>query len=58
MQAYGRELNEAYEWCQKYKHSRKEAELHQHWEIYKYTVSHSTPLTENPNDVCRPMEGS
>ncbi len=28
-QAYGRELSEAYEWLEKYKASRKEAELHQ-----------------------------
>ena len=28
-QAYGRELDEAYEWCLKYRQSRKEAELHQ-----------------------------
>ena len=29
VQAYGRELAEAHEWCQKYRASRKEAELHQ-----------------------------
>ena len=29
VQAYGRELAEAHEWCQKYRQSRKEAELHQ-----------------------------
>ena len=29
LQAYGRELGEAYEWLMKYKSSRKEAELHQ-----------------------------
>jgi serine/threonine-protein kinase mTOR len=29
VQAYGRELTEAHEWCQKYRVSRKEAELHQ-----------------------------
>jgi FKBP12-rapamycin complex-associated protein len=29
MQAYGRELSEAYGWLEKYKVSRKEAELHQ-----------------------------
>ena len=34
MQAYGRELSEAYEWCNKYRHSRKEAELHQAWDLY------------------------
>lgn len=34
IQAYGRELNEAYEWCHKYKQSRKEAELHQAWDLY------------------------
>lgn len=33
-QAYGRELDEAYEWCLKYKQSRKEAELHQAWDLY------------------------
>ena len=34
VQAYGRELAEAYEWCQKYRSSRKEAELHQAWDLY------------------------
>jgi FKBP12-rapamycin complex-associated protein len=34
VQAYGRELDEAYEWCLKYKLSRKEAELHQAWDLY------------------------
>lgn len=34
VQAYGRELEEAYEWCLKYKVSRKEAELHQAWDLY------------------------
>ena len=34
MQAYGAELAEAYEWCLKYKASRKEAELHQAWDLY------------------------
>lgn len=33
-QAYGRELAEAYEWCQKYRVSRREAELHQAWDLY------------------------
>lgn len=33
-QAYGRELDEAYEWCLKYRQSRKEAELHQAWDLY------------------------
>lgn len=33
-QAYGRELDEAYEWCLKYRSSRKEAELHQAWDLY------------------------
>lgn len=27
-------MNEAYEWCFKYRHSRKEAELHQAWDLY------------------------
>lgn len=34
MQAYGHELEEAYEWCNKYRVSRKEAELHQAWDLY------------------------
>ena len=34
MQAYGKELAEAYEWLQKYRLSRKEAELHQAWDLY------------------------
>lgn len=29
VQQYGRELQEAHEWCVKYRQSRKEAELHQ-----------------------------
>ncbi len=33
-QAYGRELQEAYEWCQRYKASRRDAELHQAWDLY------------------------
>ncbi|KAK9800335.1 hypothetical protein WJX73_004666 [Symbiochloris irregularis] len=31
---YGRELNEAYECTQKYRVSRREAELHQAWDLY------------------------
>eukprot|EP00879_Flechtneria_rotunda_P007003 GHRR01007352.1.p1 GENE.GHRR01007352.1~~GHRR01007352.1.p1 ORF type:complete len:2075 (+),score=775.15 GHRR01007352.1:2-6226(+) len=34
VQAYGRELTEAYEWITKYRISRKEAELHQAWDLY------------------------
>ncbi|GAX78992.1 hypothetical protein CEUSTIGMA_g6432.t1 [Chlamydomonas eustigma] len=34
VQAYGKELTEAYEWLEKYKSSRKEAELHQAWDLY------------------------
>jgi len=34
VQAYGRELDEAHEWCLKYQVSRKEAELHQAWDLY------------------------
>ena len=34
MQSYGKELAEAYEWLQKYQASRKEAELHQAWDLY------------------------
>ena len=33
-QAYGRELQEAYDWCQRYKVSRRDAELHQAWDLY------------------------
>ena len=33
-QAYGRELSEAYEWCQRYRQSRRDAELHQAWDLY------------------------
>ena len=33
-QAYGRELQEAYDWCQRYKQSRRDAELHQAWDLY------------------------
>jgi len=34
VQAYGRELAEAHEWCTRYRASRKEAELHQAWDLY------------------------
>lgn len=34
MQAYGRELSEAHDWLMKYRASRKEAELHQAWDLY------------------------
>ena len=34
MQSYGKELEEAYEWLQKFRRSRKEAELHQAWDLY------------------------
>ena len=34
MQAYGRELAEAAEWCRKYEGSRKESDLHQAWDLY------------------------
>ncbi|GIL44136.1 hypothetical protein Vafri_1666 [Volvox africanus] len=34
VQSYGRELSEAYDWLMKYKVSRKEAELHQAWDLY------------------------
>ena len=40
VQAYGRELSEAYEWCNKYRHSRKEAELHQAWDLYYHVFKH------------------
>jgi len=33
-QSYGKELEEAYEWLQKFRRSRKEAELHQAWDLY------------------------
>ena len=34
VQAYGRELQEAHEWCNKYRVSRKDSELHQAWDLY------------------------
>ena len=34
VQAYGRELHEANEWCSKYKHTGREAELNQAWDLY------------------------
>ncbi len=34
MQSYGKELSEAYEWLQKFRQSRKDAELHQAWDLY------------------------
>ena len=34
MQAYGRELNDAYQWLQRFLQDRKEAELHQAWDLY------------------------
>uniref|UniRef100_A0A7S3R516 Serine/threonine-protein kinase TOR n=1 Tax=Dunaliella tertiolecta TaxID=3047 RepID=A0A7S3R516_DUNTE len=34
VQSYGRELDEAYEWLCKFRLSRKEAELHQAWDLY------------------------
>lgn len=33
-QSYGKELAEAYEWLQKFRQSRKDAELHQAWDLY------------------------
>jgi len=33
-QAFGRDLHEAYEWCVKYKRSKREPDLNQAWEIY------------------------
>ena len=34
MQAYGRELKEAADWCRKYQGSRKDSDLHQAWDLY------------------------
>ncbi|MEW5308376.1 MAG: hypothetical protein WDW38_000344 [Sanguina aurantia] len=34
VQTYGVKLDEAYEWLSKYRSSRKEAELHQAWDLY------------------------
>jgi phosphatidylinositol kinase/protein kinase (PI-3 family) len=34
MQNYGRDLQEAYEWCQKYKRFNKESDLNQAWDLY------------------------
>eukprot|EP00300_Choanocystis_sp_HF-7_P014320 c18647_g1_i1.p1 GENE.c18647_g1_i1~~c18647_g1_i1.p1 ORF type:complete len:738 (-),score=200.72 c18647_g1_i1:144-2357(-) len=33
-QAFARELQEAYEWCTKYKQSKRESDLNQAWDIY------------------------
>ncbi|XP_052868920.1 serine/threonine-protein kinase Tor isoform X2 [Anopheles cruzii] len=33
-QAYGRDLNEAQEWCKHYKHSRNIRDLNQAWDLY------------------------
>ena len=34
VQAYGRELHEASEWCAKYRHTGRDAELNQAWDLY------------------------
>jgi FKBP12-rapamycin complex-associated protein len=34
VQAYGRELSEAHDWCNKYRRSKREAELNQAWDLY------------------------
>ena len=34
LQAYGHELEEAFEWCRRYRVSRKESDLHQAWDLY------------------------
>jgi len=34
VQQYGRDLNEAHQWCLKYAQSRKESDLHQAWDLY------------------------
>ncbi|CAG9463067.1 unnamed protein product [Pedinophyceae sp. YPF-701] len=34
VQHYGRELREAHDWCMKYRASRREADLHQAWDLY------------------------
>jgi phosphatidylinositol kinase/protein kinase (PI-3 family) len=34
VQAYGRELAEAYDWCQRYRQDKREANLHQAWDLY------------------------
>ncbi|ACO68161.1 target of rapamycin kinase [Micromonas commoda] len=34
VQAYGRELSEAHDWCQKYKETGREEELNQAWDLY------------------------
>jgi FKBP12-rapamycin complex-associated protein len=36
VQAYGRELSEAHDWCNKYRRSRREAELNQVWGLLVY----------------------
>ncbi len=34
VQAYGRELKEAADWCRKYQGTRKDSDLHQAWDLY------------------------
>lgn len=34
MQTYGNDLAEAYKWCTKYQDTRREADLHQAWDLY------------------------
>lgn len=34
VQAYGRELGEAADWCRKYRTTRKDSDLHQAWDLY------------------------
>jgi FKBP12-rapamycin complex-associated protein len=33
-QAYGRELSEAHDWCNKFRRSKREADLNQAWDLY------------------------
>jgi serine/threonine-protein kinase mTOR len=34
MQTYGPDLAEAYKWCTKYQETRRDADLHQAWDLY------------------------
>lgn len=38
MQAFGRDLQEAQEWCKKYKTSNVENDLHQAWDLYYHVI--------------------
>jgi len=39
-QLFGRDLQEAHEWCERYLHSRKEGDLNQAWDRYYHVFRH------------------